>query len=37
MPDQDGNLTQAEIDAMRQAQEDLKQELKDIAEQADKN
>jgi hypothetical protein len=37
VPDEDGNLTEAEKEAMRQAQEDLKEELRKIQEQADKN
>lgn len=37
MPDEDGNLTEAEKQAMRQAQEDLREELRKIAEQAEKN
>jgi hypothetical protein len=37
VPDKDGNLTEAEKDAMRQAQEDMKKELEEIRRQGEKN
>ncbi len=37
MPDEDGNLTEAEKQAIRQVQEDLKKELEEIRKQAEKN